>query len=96
VSAAKSQFAATVSHEVRRPINAVLGYTEMLASENKGPLTSGQRGYVEHLRTQAPIPAVIVFDEDDLEGYLLRILKRPLSATRRRISVVWSSGRRWA
>jgi PAS domain S-box-containing protein len=53
VSAAKSQFAATVSHEIRTPINAVLGYTEMLAAESKGPLTAGQRGYVERLRLSA-------------------------------------------
>jgi signal transduction histidine kinase len=53
VSAAKSQFAATVSHEVRTPINAVIGYTEMLASETKGPLTAEQRRYVERLRLSA-------------------------------------------
>ena len=53
VSAAKSQFAATVSHEIRTPINAVLGYTEMLAAETKGPLTPGQRRYIERLRLSA-------------------------------------------
>ncbi len=48
--AATSQFAAALSHEVRTPVNALLGYTELLAAEIEGPLTAGQRAYVERLR----------------------------------------------
>jgi PAS domain S-box-containing protein len=62
VSAAKTQFAATVSHEIRTPINAVLGYTEMLASEKKGPLTAEQRRYIERLRTSAQHLLSVVSD----------------------------------
>ena len=53
MSAAKSQFVATMSHEVRTPINAVLGYADLLAAEIGGPLTEEQRGYVERLRASA-------------------------------------------
>lgn len=40
---AKSDFFATVSHELRTPLTSIEGYTEMLADENDGPLTSRQQ-----------------------------------------------------
>ncbi len=66
VSAAKSQFVATMSHEVRTPINAVLGYSELLATEIAGPLTDEQRRYVERLRTSARHLLGLVEDVLDL------------------------------
>ena len=66
VSAAKGEFAATVSHEVRTPINAVLGYADLLAAEIGGPLTEAQRGYVERLRTSARHLLGLVEDVLDL------------------------------
>lgn len=53
VSAAKSEFVATMSHEVRTPINAVLGYADLLTAGIEGPLTAGQRTFVERVRTSA-------------------------------------------
>jgi PAS domain S-box-containing protein len=49
-SAAKSGFLATISHEIRTPVNAILGYTELLALEIAGPLTADQRRYLQSAR----------------------------------------------
>ncbi|MBA3889937.1 MAG: CHASE3 domain-containing protein [Gemmatimonadaceae bacterium] len=48
---AKSTFLATMSHELRTPLNAVLGYVDLLDAEIAGPLTAGQRDYIERVRT---------------------------------------------
>ncbi|HUQ97833.1 MAG TPA: PAS domain-containing sensor histidine kinase [Gemmatimonadaceae bacterium] len=53
VLAAKNQFVATMSHEIRTPINALLGYADLLASDVEGPLTEGQRRYVDRLLVSA-------------------------------------------
>ncbi len=47
---AKSEFLATMSHEMRTPLNAVLGYSELLGLEVAGPLTTDQRDYLERIR----------------------------------------------
>jgi PAS domain S-box-containing protein len=49
-SAAKTGFLATISHEIRTPVNAMLGYTELLALEIAGPLTADQRRYLQSAR----------------------------------------------
>lgn len=53
VLAAKNQFVATMSHEIRTPINALLGYADLLADDVEGPLTPGQRRYVDRLLVSA-------------------------------------------
>ena len=47
---AKSQFLATMSHELRTPLNAILGYADLLELEVAGPVTPGQRRYLERVR----------------------------------------------
>lgn len=49
-SAAKSMFLASMSHELRSPMNGVLGMLELVA---KTDLTSDQRGYVELAQNSA-------------------------------------------
>jgi len=46
----KSRFLATMSHEIRTPINAILGYADLLDLEVQGPMTQGQRQYLERVR----------------------------------------------
>lgn len=43
---AKSEFLATMSHEFRTPLNAILGFSEMLSKEVLGPL--GQESYKDY------------------------------------------------
>ncbi len=46
----RAAFLAAVSHELRSPLNAVLGFAEILAAEVDGPLTPGAREEVEQIR----------------------------------------------
>ena len=43
---AKSQFLATMSHEFRTPLNAILGFSEVLRAEIFGPM--GVKAYTEY------------------------------------------------
>ena len=51
--AAKSRFIAALSHEVRTPLTAIVGYADMLAAELGGPLTAAQRHQVERVKESA-------------------------------------------
>ena len=46
---AKAHFVATVSHELRTPMNAVLGYTQLIADELCGPITALQREHLDRV-----------------------------------------------
>jgi signal transduction histidine kinase len=46
----KADFVATISHELRTPMNAVMGYTALLADEIYGPVTASQRQHIERVR----------------------------------------------
>ena len=52
-SATKSDFLATLSHEVRTPINALLGYADLLDAGAAGAITDEQRTFVRRLRDTA-------------------------------------------
>ncbi len=52
-SATKSDFLATLSHEVRTPIHALLGYADLLEGGAAGPLSEGQAQFVGRLRAAA-------------------------------------------
>ena len=42
-STAKSQFLSIISHELRTPINAIVGFSELLTKDNPQPLTAAQQ-----------------------------------------------------
>jgi PAS domain S-box-containing protein len=52
-SQAKSGFLATMSHEIRTPINAIIGYTELLAMGLSGPLSASQQERIERIRASS-------------------------------------------
>jgi len=49
----KSDFVATMSHELRTPINVIVGYADLLGSEEPGPLTPSQHELLDATRRSA-------------------------------------------
>jgi len=50
---AKTQFLRTISHELRTPMTAVVGYTGLLADEVSGPITPAQKDHLRRMRVSS-------------------------------------------
>ncbi len=65
-SAAKSQFLANMSHEFRTPLNAIIGFTEVLQDEIPGTLNPEQLEYLEDIRQAGQLLLRLINDVLDL------------------------------
>jgi signal transduction histidine kinase len=62
----KAHFVATISHELRTPMNAVLGYTELMSEEVYGPVSALQRDHLDRVRASGKHLMGLI---EDLLGY---------------------------
>ena len=65
-SEVKSKALATVSHEMRNPLNAMLGFSNLLLTGAAGPLNEKQETYVRHLDDASKHLLTLVNDYLDL------------------------------
>ena len=82
---AKGIFLATMSHEFRTPLNAQIGYLQLLEMEVAGPMTDAQRQYVRRLRASSEHLLGLVNDVLDLakvEAGQLTVVHEPAIADR--------------
>ncbi|MEX1184567.1 MAG: ATP-binding protein [Gemmatimonadota bacterium] len=63
---AKSEFLANMSHEFRTPMNAIVGYSDLLEAEISGELTVEQRTYLARIRASSQHLLGLVEDVLDL------------------------------
>jgi PAS domain S-box-containing protein len=62
----KSEFLARVSHEFRTPLNAIVGYSDLLCEETAGPLNDSYRRFVRNVQDGAQHLTELVNDLLDL------------------------------
>ena len=65
-SDAKSSFLASISHELRTPMNAIIGFSDVLAEEYVGPLNDKQREYVGDILDSAKHLLLLIDDILDI------------------------------
>lgn len=65
-STAKSQFLANMSHEFRTPLNAIIGFTEVLQDQIPGPLNADQLEYLGDIHTAGQLLLRLINDVLDL------------------------------
>ena len=63
---ARARLADTMSHEIRDPLNSVLGFTDLLLAERAGPLTDKQRRYLGYIDSASRHLLALVSDYLDL------------------------------
>ncbi len=66
MSRLKSEFLASMSHELRTPLHTIIGFSDLLAEEMKGPLNDSQKRFVEHIRNDSRHLLELISDTLDL------------------------------
>jgi signal transduction histidine kinase/DNA-binding response OmpR family regulator len=80
----KSQFLASMSHELRMPLNAIIGFSDLLAEKTAGQLTDKQARFVGHVRDGARHLLQLINDILDLskiESGLLELRRESFSVS---------------
>jgi len=62
----KARFLATISHELRTPVNAVIGYSALLSDEIYGPVSDMQRDHLTRMKASGKHLLGLI---EDLLGY---------------------------
>jgi signal transduction histidine kinase len=62
----KSNFLATMSHELRTSLNAIIGFSELLARQTAGPLTQKQERFLGHVKESSRHLLALIDDILDL------------------------------
>jgi signal transduction histidine kinase len=62
----KSEFLARMSHELRTPMNAIMGFSDLLAEEAEGPLSDAYKTFIRHIRNGASHLLALINDVLDL------------------------------
>ena len=65
-SRAKSEFLASMSHELRSPLHTIIGFTELLGEELEGPLNEKQKRFVNHIHRDSQHLLTLINDILDL------------------------------
>lgn len=63
---AKDLFLASMSHELRSPLHTIIGFTDLLREELKGPLNEDQHRYVNHILNDSQHLLALINDILDL------------------------------
>lgn len=63
---AKTAFLSSISHELRTPMNAILGFAQILEMAGQDPLSARQKAYVDHIMTAGGHLLALINDVLDL------------------------------
>ncbi len=65
-SRAKSEFLASMSHELRSPLHTIIGFSELLAEPMEGPLNEKQTRFIRHIQKDSQHLLTLINDILDL------------------------------
>ncbi|MBL6989539.1 MAG: hypothetical protein ISR65_07165 [Bacteriovoracaceae bacterium] len=72
---AKSNFLSHISHEFRTPLNAIIGFTDLLQEEASSPLTTTQKSYIGEVSSAGKHLLNLIADLIDLSSIEMGKLK---------------------